>query len=169
MVDTQFSFDIVIRNITIEKLDGGGSLQIFPNPVELDEADPLFTNLVFGSSIYDPGMTGVLKFKEPGKVGDTFNFSGNEKVIISQEKIAPNMIQVYEIPKNNSRYGYISEVRSSSEKTFGITKTISVKITNKPNIYNNTLHISGLNISINICCFSFGISPSLRGPPEKVL
>ena len=85
MVDTQFSFDIVIRNITIEKLDGGGSLQIFPNPVELDEADPLFTNLVFGSSIYDPGMTGVLKFKEPGKVGDTFNFSGNEKVIIQVE------------------------------------------------------------------------------------
>lgn len=68
--------------------------------------------------------------------------NGNEKVIISQEKITPNMIQTYEIPKNNSKYSYISEVRSSSEKTFGITKTISAKITNKPNIYSNTIFFS---------------------------
>ena len=61
--------------------------------------------------------------------------NGNEKVIISQEKITPNIIQVYP-SKANSKYAYVSEVRSSRDNTFGITKTISVKITNKSNIYN---------------------------------
>jgi len=68
--------------------------------------------------------------------------NGNEKVLISQEKITPNMIQTYKISKANSKYGYISEVRSSSDNTFGITKTISIKITNKFNIYENMLYAS---------------------------
>lgn len=56
--------------------------------------------------------------------------NGNEKVLISQEKITPNIIQVYE-SKNNSKFGYVSEVRSSNDNTFGVTKTLSVKITDK--------------------------------------
>ena len=67
--------------------------------------------------------------------------NGNEKVIISQEKITPNIIQVYP-SKANSKYAYVSEVRSSRDNTFGITKTISVKITNKSNIYNNLIYAS---------------------------
>lgn len=78
--------------------------------------------------IFDPGGYGII--------------NGSEKVLISQEKIIPNIIQTYEVPKNNSKYSYISEIRSSSEQTFGITKTISAKITNKPNIYNNQIYIS---------------------------
>ena len=87
-----------------------------------------YTDDICSECSFDPGGYSII--------------NGNEKVIISQEKISPNIIQVYEVSKNNSKYGYISEVRSSSEETFGITKTISVKITAKPNIYNNTIYIS---------------------------
>ena len=67
--------------------------------------------------------------------------NGNEKVIISQEKITPNIIQVYR-SKANSKYAYVSEIRSSRDNTFGITKTISVKITNKSCIYDNLIYAS---------------------------
>ena len=68
--------------------------------------------------------------------------NGNEKVLISQEKITPNIIQTYQVPKNNSKYGYISEIRSSSDNTFGITKTVSIKITNKYNLFENLIYTS---------------------------
>ena len=64
-------------------------------------------------------------------VGGYAIINGNEKVIITQEKIVPNIIQVYHNSKNTSKYSYISEVRSSNEKIFGTTKTISIKITKK--------------------------------------
>ena len=40
-------------------------------------------------------------------VGGYFIINGNEKVIISQEKVANNLIQVYKNPKNYSKYLYI--------------------------------------------------------------
>ena len=73
--------------------------------------------------------------------GGYFVINGNEKVIISQEKIANNLIQVFKNPKNYSKYSYICETRSLDEKAFGIPKVISIKITNKPDIYSNTMRI----------------------------
>jgi len=73
---------------------------------------------------------------------DTGGYSiinGNEKVLISQEKVVPNLIQVYQISKACSKYSYISEVRSSNDNTFGVTKTSTVKITNKSNKYDNLI------------------------------
>ena len=52
--------------------------------------------------------------------------NGNEKVIISQEKITPNIIHVYR-SKANSKYAYVSELRSSRDTTVGITKIRSIK------------------------------------------
>ena len=65
-----------------------------------------------------------------------------KKVLITQEKIVPNIILVHKNSKNNSKYSHVAEVRSSEEKTYGFTKTISVKITNKPLLSNNKLFIS---------------------------
>ena len=73
--------------------------------------------------------------------GGYFIINGNEKVIISQEKIANNLIQVFKNPKNYSKYSYICETRSLNEETFGIPKVISIKITNKPDIYNNHIRV----------------------------
>ena len=36
--------------------------------------------------------------------------NGNEKVIIAQEKIAPNIVQVFKNPKQNTKYGYVCEI-----------------------------------------------------------
>ena len=74
--------------------------------------------------------------------GGYFIINGNEKVLISQEKVVPNIIQIYPINKPNSKYSYISEVRSSNDNTFGITKSLSIKMTNKSNDYNNLIYVT---------------------------
>ena len=85
---------------------------------------------------YDPGGYSII--------------NGNEKVLISQEKIVPNIIQVYKISKSCTKYSYVSEIRSNNEKTFGITKTFSIKITNKCNKYDNLLYATILRIKEDI-------------------
>ena len=75
-------------------------------------------------------------------LGGYFLINGNEKVIISQEKVANNMIQVFKNPKNSSKFSHICETRSLNENAYGIPKVSSIKITNKSNMYDNTLKIS---------------------------
>jgi DNA-directed RNA polymerase II subunit RPB2 len=75
--------------------------------------------------------------------------NGNEKVIISQEKIANNMIITYDNSKRNNKYGFISEVRSCNNKST-IPKLLSIKITKKADIYNNILYVSISNINGDI-------------------
>tara|TARA_B100001094_G_scaffold147047_1_gene142392 strand:+ start:1798 stop:5247 length:3450 start_codon:yes stop_codon:yes gene_type:complete len=75
-------------------------------------------------------------------LGGYFIINGNEKVIISQEKVANNLIQVFKNPKNTSKYSHICETRSLDENKFGIPKVVSIKVTNKPDIYNNYIRIS---------------------------
>ena len=76
--------------------------------------------------------------------------NGNEKVLITQEKIIPNIIQIYSQNKITSKYSYTCEVRSSPKNTFGITKTTILKITNKSLDYNNKLYISFPRIKSDI-------------------
>ena len=75
-------------------------------------------------------------------VGGYSIINGNEKILITQEKIIPNKIQTFKNSKAISKYKYISEVRSIHEKKFTIPKTLSLKITNKLNIYDNTIKIT---------------------------
>ena len=74
-------------------------------------------------------------------IGGYFIINGNEKVIISQEKVSLNMIQIFKNPKNLSKYSHICEVRSLNENKFGIPQTVTLKITNKPELFNNVLHV----------------------------
>jgi DNA-directed RNA polymerase II subunit RPB2 len=74
--------------------------------------------------------------------GGYFIINGNEKVLISQEKIGSNIIQVHKISKNSSKYSFMSEVRSTNEKTYGICKTITFKLTDKSNECDNRVFIS---------------------------
>jgi DNA-directed RNA polymerase II subunit RPB2 len=108
----------------------------------------VITNIVLGKI---PIMVGskycVLNSKNNGDecmfdLGGYFIINGNEKVIISQEKIANNMIQVFKNPKNSSKFSHICETRSINENNYGIPKVSAIKITNKSNMYDNTLKIS---------------------------
>ena len=74
-------------------------------------------------------------------LGGYFIINGNEKVIICQEKVANNMIQVFKNPKNSSKFSHICETRSLNENIYGIPKVSSIKITNKSDMYDNTLKI----------------------------
>jgi len=67
--------------------------------------------------------------------------NGNEKSIITQEKVAPNTIQVYKSTKQN-KYKLMAEVRSIDENKFMIPRTISVKITANGIKYNNYIRVS---------------------------
>ena len=85
--------------------------------------------------------------------GGYFIINGNEKVLITQEKITPNIIQVYEISKTASKYSYLSEVRSTNNNSYGITKTISIKYTNKLEIFDNSFYITIPHIKKDIPLF----------------
>ena len=56
--------------------------------------------------------------------------NGNEKAIIAQEKVAPNIVQVFENSKQTKKYGLVAEIRSVNDKVFTIPKLTSVKMTN---------------------------------------
>jgi DNA-directed RNA polymerase II subunit RPB2 len=85
--------------------------------------------------------------------GGYFIINGNEKVLISQEKIANNIIQIYPVSKNASKYSFTAEIKSSNEKTYGINKNISIRITDKSNIYDNKVYISIPHINQDIPIF----------------
>lgn len=79
--EREFGFDVDIENITIYKKNGRDSLQVYPNPQEFDEGDPLLIGFTIATDIFTPGMTGKIKFREPGTLGTDFNINGSETVI----------------------------------------------------------------------------------------
>ena len=73
--------------------------------------------------------------------GGYFIINGNEKVLISQEKISPNIIQVFNNQKLG-KYSLLSEVRSLPEEVYTYPKTVSVKMTSKGGKYNNYIRVT---------------------------
>lgn len=69
--------------------------------------------------------------------------NGNEKVIISQERIANNLIQVYPNQKQNKKYSLLAEVRSAKQNVFCVPKLTAVKIT-----YPNELNEHYIRVSV---------------------
>jgi len=67
--------------------------------------------------------------------------NGNEKSIITQEKISPNTIQVYKSPKQN-KYKLMAEIRSIDEHKFMVPRTVSIKITSNDIKYDNYIRVS---------------------------
>ena len=85
--------------------------------------------------------------------GGYFIINGNEKVLITQEKILSNKIQIYRNIKNTSKYGLISEIRTSKKDSFNIAKCVAIKYTYKKETYNNRLYISIPHIKQDIPLF----------------
>lgn len=74
-------------------------------------------------------------------LGGYFIINGNEKVLITQERVSSNMIQVYDQRKSSGKFSYVSEVRSSDESKFSNVKTVSIKMTDK-GLKDSRLYIS---------------------------
>lgn len=83
-------------------------------------------------------------------IGGYIVLNGNEKAIISQERICNNNVLVYNNTKKTNKYSYIVECRSCDESKYNIPKVVSVKITNKVNINNNYIYITIPNIKCDI-------------------
>ena len=66
----------------------------------------------------------------PHDPGGYVIINGNEKAIIAQEKVAPNIVQVFENSKQTKKYGLVAEIRSVNDKVFTIPKLTHVKMTN---------------------------------------
>ena len=64
-------------------------------------------------------------------LGGYFIINGNEKVIVSQEKIAENIVFAFKSGKSNSKYSHITEIKSVREDGFYTPKNISLKLTSK--------------------------------------
>jgi DNA-directed RNA polymerase II subunit RPB2 len=64
--------------------------------------------------------------------GGYFNVNGNEKVVVSQDRISENKTFVF-LDTKLSTYTHISEIRSVPENTFGPPKLTSIKLSSKTN------------------------------------
>ena len=71
--------------------------------------------------------------------GGYFIINGNEKVVISQDRIAENHTYVFVNPKTSS-YCYMAEIRSTVGR-FGVPKSLSIKLTNKANNFGRTIKL----------------------------
>jgi len=71
--------------------------------------------------------------------GGYFIINGNEKVVISQDRIAENHTYVFVNPKTSS-YCYMAEIRSTLGR-FGVPKSLSIKLTNKANNFGRTIKL----------------------------
>ena len=139
-----------IRNSTYVSpitVDFESQIKIIEDDIVIDLEKTIIPNIIFGKiPIMIKSKYCILNKKGyedecPYDLGGYFIINGNEKVIISQEKIANNLIQVFKNPKNYTKYAYICETRSLNEDTYGIPKVLSIKITNKEDIYSNYIRV----------------------------
>lgn len=65
-------------------------------------------------------------------VGGYFVINGNEKAVISQDRIAENKTYIF-INNKVSSYSHTAEIRSVQENRFSVPKTTSLKLSSKPN------------------------------------
>lgn len=79
--------------------------------------------------LYDkPFVFGECKYDS----GGYFIVNGNEKVIISQDRIAENKTYVF-LSNKPGPYSHVAEIRSVQENKFSVPKTTSLKLSAKPN------------------------------------
>lgn len=84
--------------------------------------------------------------------GGYFIINGNEKVVISQDRIAENKTFVF-LSTKVTTYSHIAEVRSVADDRFGVPKTTSVKLSAKPNQHGRYIKTTMHHIKHDIPLF----------------
>jgi DNA-directed RNA polymerase beta subunit len=92
--------------------------------------------------------------------GGYFIVNGNEKVLISQDRIAENRTYVF-VNTKASGYSLVAEIRSVQEERFGVPKTTALRLSTKPNQFGHcvrmTMHHVRHEIPIFIVFRALGI------------
>jgi DNA-directed RNA polymerase II subunit RPB2 len=97
--------------------------------------------------------TNILNDECKYDVGGYFVVSGNEKVVVSQEKIAENIVFVHSSNKTAAKYSHISEIKSCKDGGFHISKNVAIKLISKDNSFGRTLKVSIPHVKIDIPAF----------------
>lgn len=84
--------------------------------------------------------------------GGYFIINGNEKVIISQDRISENITFVF-LTNKISTYSHIAEIRSVHEKKLGVPKITSIKLSSKPNQFGRYIRANIHHIKTDIPLF----------------
>jgi DNA-directed RNA polymerase II subunit RPB2 len=85
--------------------------------------------------------------------GGYFIINGSEKVLISQERQAENKAYVFNNSKQNSKYSHIVEMKSVLSEKITPAKSITVKLTSKPNEFGRVLKATIPHIKQDIPLF----------------
>jgi len=86
-------------------------------------------------------------------LGGYFIITGNEKVVVSQEKIAENIVFVYPSGKSQAKYSHMCEIKSCSSEGFHISKNVSIRLCSKENEYGRTIKINIPHVKIDLPVF----------------
>lgn len=84
--------------------------------------------------------------------GGYFIVNGNEKVVISQDRISENKTYVFTNSKI-STYSYIAEVRSVHENRLGVPKITTLKLSAKPNQFGHYIRVNLHHIKHDVPLF----------------
>ena len=94
--------------------------------------------------------------------GGYFIINGNEKVCVSQEKIAENKVYVFQTNKASSKYSHIAEIKSVNTEGFNTPKNVSVRLTNRDSSFGKTIkvNIPHCKVDLPLCVVfrAFGIN-----------
>jgi DNA-directed RNA polymerase beta subunit len=84
--------------------------------------------------------------------GGYFIINGNEKVVISQDRIAENKTYVF-VNNKVSAYSHVAEIRSVQENKFSVPKTTTLKLSSKPNQYGRYIRANIHHIKHDVPVF----------------
>ena len=86
-------------------------------------------------------------------MGGYFVINGNEKVVISQDRISENKTFVFTNTKSVNTYSHIAEIRSVAESRFGVPKTTSLKLSAKSNQFGRYIRANVHHIKHDVPLF----------------
>ena len=84
--------------------------------------------------------------------GGYFVINGNEKVIISQDRIAENRTYVF-LNTKATCYSHVAEIRSVQESRFGVPKTTTLKLSTKANQFGRCIRVSMHHVKHDVPLF----------------
>jgi DNA-directed RNA polymerase II subunit RPB2 len=84
--------------------------------------------------------------------GGYFIINGNEKVVISQDRIAENKTYVFSSTKS-TMYSHVAEIRSVQENRFGVPKTTTLKLSSKASQFGRHIRMNIHHIKNEIPLF----------------
>tara|TARA_B100000405_G_scaffold88952_2_gene61699 strand:+ start:2097 stop:6176 length:4080 start_codon:yes stop_codon:yes gene_type:complete len=104
------------------------------------------------SNINDPFHSSTITSECKYDSGGYFIINGNEKVIISHDRISENKTYVF-LDTKGSQYSHIAEIRSVPDNTFGPPKLTTLKMTSRGNQFGRLMRITIHHVRTDIPVF----------------